>query len=240
MRHFCSFLFFFSLFFCTSAFSQESGVIRCDDGMKQVPAWSEPGKPWVVEHLSCGQTVSVVDIGSFLAVPQYSSRPSEYAKIQIAEKVAYVDAKYVTLSDINERLSGNKGENFPAGRRSAQEEEEQKKWNLITKDRVKLRDETLLDPIYTNGPRTFTATLSNSSELPVSHLQLLVRLYDCSGKPESDYSNCEIIGEVKPVAPASVPPGQTRRVMASMLFEATPQVRGTSAWSYRILGVRVE
>ena len=103
-----------------------------------------------------------------------------------------------------------------------------------------LRDETLLKPVVINGPRTFTATLSNNSEFPVSHLLLLVRLYDCTGKPNSDYSNCEIIGEAKPVIAASTPSGQTRRVIGSPLFEATPRVRGKFAWGYTILGVRVE
>ena len=231
----------FGLIFCASAFPQDSGTIQCDPGSTtSVPAWVAPGRPQVVEQLSCGQMVSVIGRGSFFTVSEYSSRPLEYVKIQIAEKVAYVDAKYVRLSETQERLRVNRAENVAAERQSAGDDEEQKKWNLITKDNVKLRDEMLLNPMYTNGPRTFTATLSNNSEFPLSHLRLLVRLYDCSGKPKSDYSNCEIIGEAKPVVSASVPSGQTRRVTASTLFEATPRVRGTLGWGYWILGIRAE
>jgi hypothetical protein len=239
MLHSRSFL-FICLFLCASAFAQDRGIIQCDDDMKQVPAWTKPGKPWVVEHLSCGQMVTVIGVGSYLSIPQYSSRPSEYVKIQIAEKVAYVDGKYVMLSGIEGGSVASKNENVSPQERSTIETEEQKKWDLITKDDVKLWDEMLVEPIYTNGPRTFAATLSNNSEFSLSHLRLLVRLYDCSGKPESDYSNCEIIGEVRPVVAISVPSGQTRRFTASLIFEGTPRVRGTFTWSYRILGVRVE
>lgn len=240
MQHSCALL-FFCLFFCASAFPQNSGTIQCDPGsMTSVPAWVVPGLPQVVEQLSCGQMVSVLGIERTFAVLTYSSHPREFVKIKIAEKVAYVDAKYVLLSGTQERLKVNKGNNVAAEKQSAKEEAEQKKWNLITKDNVKLRDEMLLNPIVINGPRTFAATISNDSEFPVSQLHLLVRLYDCSGKPQSDYANCEIIGEVKPVIPASIPSGQTRSVSASMLFEATPRVKGTCAWGYWILGVRVE
>jgi hypothetical protein len=240
MRQFCAFL-LFGLFFCASAFPETIGTIQCEPGSTaQVPAWIEPGNPQVVEQLSCGQTVNVIDVGSFSEVLQYSSRPSRYMKVRISDKVAYVDARYVKLSETQERLKANTDGNVAAKRQRTAEEEEQRKWSLITKDNVKLRDELLVDPIYTNGPRNFMATITNNSEFPVSHLHLLLRLYDCSGKPESNYSNCEIIGEVEPIVPISVPSGQTRRLTAPVYFEATPRVRGTAAWGYRILGIRVE
>lgn len=239
MRHLSGILIF--LFLCGSAFSQSRGIIQCDPGSTApVPAWSAPGKPHVVEQLSCGQIVSVLGFDSSFTPTEYSDRPREYAKIQIAEKTVYVDARLVKLLDAKEPPKANPSKNVAAEKQSSKEEAEQKKWNLIAKDKVKLRDEALLNPIVNNGPRTFSATLTNNSELPVSDLQLLVRLYDCSGKPQIDYSNCEIIGEVKLVVPSSVPPEQTRRITASTSFEATPRVRGRLAWGYWILGVRAE
>jgi hypothetical protein len=232
---------FLNFFFCASALPQNIGIIQCDpESMTSVPAWVAPGKPQVAEQLSCGQMVSVVEVGGFFAVSQYSSRPSEYVKIEIADRVAYVDARYVRISDTHEPLTVDKDENAIPVKQSTQELEEEKKWNTITKDKVTLLDERLRRPVYLNGPRTFSATLINNSEYPLAQIRLLVRLYDCSGSPKSDYSNCEIIGEVEPVVQAPVPAGQTRRVMASMMFVATPPVRGTYAWSYRVLGVRVE
>ena len=231
----------FCLLFCVSAFPQSGGTIMCDpSSMTSVPAWIAPGKPHVVEQLPCGRIVSVIGLGSFSGEPGYSSRPREYAKIQLGDREAYVDARYIALTETPPRQEVKKTKDVPAGKQQNEAAEEQKKWSVITKDHVKLRDEALLKPVYINGPRTFSATLSNSSEFPVSQLLLLVRLYDCSGKPKTDYANCEIIGEAKPVIATSVPPGQTRRVMGSPLFESTPRVLGKFAWGYKILGVRVE
>jgi hypothetical protein len=241
MRHPFAFLIACS-FLCASAYPQSWGTIQCDPGsIAPVPAWNAPGKPHIVEQLVCGQTVSVIDTGSFWTPSQYSVRAREYAKIQIGDRVAFVDARYVRLSGTQERLPENKSAAVAAAEKPiTREDEEQKKWDLIPKNSVRLRDEMLQEPLYLNGPRVFIATLSNNSEFPVSHLRLLVRIYDCSGKPNSDRSNCEIIGEVKPVVPASVPAGQARRVAASTPFEATPRVKGTFAWTCQILGVRAE
>jgi hypothetical protein len=240
MRYSYTFL-FFCLLFCLTAFPQNSGTIQCDPGSTvSVPAWIEPGRPQVFEQLSCGQLVSVIGRGSFATASQYSSRPSEYVKIEIADKVAYVDAKYVLMSKTQQPLTVNIDARAAAERKSTREEQEQKKWKMITRDDLKLRDEKLLNGIYVNGPRTFAATVSNDSAFAMSHLHLLVRLYDCAGKPATDYSNCEIIGEVDPVVPVSIPAGQIRQVNVSIMFDATPRVRGTLAWGYRILGVRAE
>jgi hypothetical protein len=245
MQHSCAFL-LCCIFVCAPAFSQDSGTIQCDPRSTTVPAWIGPGRPYVAERLNCGQTVSVIGMGSFPAesqYSQYSSRPREYAKIRIAGKVVYVDAKNVLLSATQGRLPVNQSENGDADRPTIAEEE-QKKWDVIAKNDVKLRDETLSEPIYINSAisesRTFTATLSNNSNIALAQIKLLVRLYDCSGKPKSDYSNCEIIGEAEPIVPTSIPSGQTRLITGSALFEATPRVRGTFAWSLRIWGVRVE
>jgi len=240
MRHFCKYL-FFCLLFCASAFSQDIGIIQCDsESMTSVPAWISPGRAQVVEQLSCGQMVSITGTGTYITGTQYSSRPIDYVEIQIADMAAYVNAKYVRIVDAQEGLALSKSENVAAEIPSTREEEEQKKWNIITKNDVKLRDEKLLAPMYANGPRTFQAILSNNSGFSVSHFRMLVRLYDCSGKPDSNYSNCEIIGEVKPVVSSPIPAGQTREILSSMLFESTPRVRGTFAWGYSILGVRAE
>jgi hypothetical protein len=205
-----------------------------------VPAWNSPGRPYVVEQLACGQMVSVLGVESFVTGHQYSERPQQYVKIQLADQTAYVDAKNVRLSKSQEPLSANPPQSETAAKQDIRIDEEQKKWNALTKDDVTLREEALLNPKYKNGPRTFTANISNNSSFAVSHLQLLVRLYDCEGKPKSDASNCEIIGEVKPIAAISVPSGQTRRLTAMAPFEATPRPKGKFAWDYKILGVRVE
>ena len=240
MQYRCAVL-FWCLLFCASAFPQSGGTILCDPAsMTSVPAWIAPGRPHVVQQLPCGRIVTVIGLGTFSDSPGYSSRPREYAKIQLDDKEAYVDARYIALTEAPPKLEVKKTKEVAPEKQGSQEKEEQKKWGILTKDHVKLRDEVLLKPVYLNGPRTFSATVINGSEFPVSHLLLLVRLYDCTDKPKGDYSNCDIIGEAKPVIGASIPPHQTRRVMGSPLFEATPRVRGTFAWGYEILGVRVE
>jgi hypothetical protein len=240
MQHFHKFIFFWMLF-CASAFTQEIGIIQCDsDDMTSVPAWVAPGRPQVVEQLSCGQMVSITGRENTIAIEPYSSSPREYVQIEIGDNVAYVETGYIRIADSNEGLSIGKAKKVAPTKSSAGEEAEQMRWDLIPKERVKLRDEKLGEPLYLNGPRTFTATLSNSGAFPVSHLRMLVRLYDCSGKPAGNYSNCEIIGEVQPVISTPVPSGQTRKVTAMMQFDATPHVSGTFAWGYNILGVRAE
>jgi hypothetical protein len=184
--------------------------------------------------------VSVLGVESFVGGHQYSSRPQQYVKIQLADQTAYVDSNNVRLSKSQEPLRVNPSQNGAANKQDVLGDEEQKRWNVLTKDNVTLRDEALLNPKYKNGPRTFTANISNNSSFPVSHLQLLVRLYDCEGKPKGDASNCEIIGEVKPITAISVPSGQTRLLTAKAPFEATPRPKGKFAWDYKILGVRVE
>jgi hypothetical protein len=239
MRHLNGILLF--LFFGGAVFSQSRGIIQCDPGSTApVPAWSAPGKPHVVEQLPCGQTVSVLGIDSSLTPTEYSGRPRAYAKIQIAEKAAYVDARRVKLLEDEEPVKVSIAEEAAVEKQTTKEDEEQRQWQLIEKDRIRVRDEALLNPIVINGPRTFSATLTNNSEFSVSDLRLLVRLYDCSEKPRIDDSKCEIIGETKPVVSASIPPGQTRRITAPTLFEATPRVNGHLAWGYWILGIRAE
>jgi|WetSurMetagenome_2_1015567.scaffolds.fasta_scaffold172169_2 hypothetical protein len=240
MQYRCEVL-FLCLLFCASAFPQSGGTVLCNPAsMTSVPAWIAPGMPHVVEQLPCGKIVKVIGLGPYSDSPGYSSRPRNYAKIQLDDGEAYVDARYIALTETPPKLEVKKTKEAAPEKQGSQESEEQKKWGILTKNQVKFRDEVLLKPVYMNGPRTFSATVSNSSEFPVSNLLLLIRLYDCSDKPKGDYSNCEIIGEAKPVIGASIPPGQTRRVMGSPQFDATPRVRGTFAWGYEILGVRVE
>jgi len=240
MQHFHKF-FFFWLLFCASAFTQEIGVVQCiSEDMTSVPAWVAPGRPQVVEQLACGQMVSITGRESFITIGPYSSRPSEYVQIEIGDNVAFVDAKYIRIADAKEGLGLVRAKKVAPKKASAKEQAEQMRWDLIPKDRVTLRDEKLGEPLYLDGPRTFTATLRNTSAFPVSHLRMLMRLYDCSGIPAGDYSNCEIIGEARPVISTPVPSGQTRKITAMMQFDATPRVGGTFAWGYTIQGVRAE
>ena len=91
---------FLCLLFCASAFPQSGGTIRCDPAsMTSVPAWIAPGMPHVVQQLPCGQIVKVIGLGTFSDSPGYSSRPREYAKIQLDEKEAYVDVRYIALTE---------------------------------------------------------------------------------------------------------------------------------------------
>jgi hypothetical protein len=79
-------VFLLSLILCPSVFSQDSGIIVCDSSGTRVPAWTAPGSANVMEQLSCGQTVSILGL------------ERSFWKIQIGDRVAYVDAKYVRLS----------------------------------------------------------------------------------------------------------------------------------------------
>lgn len=163
-----------------------------------------------------------------------------YVKIKIADKSAYVDPKYVRLSQSQERLRASKGKNGDVKGQHAAPIEEQRKWDVVAGDRVKLRDETLIVSENKHRPSTFMATLRNNSEFPISHLHLLVRLYDCPVGFKGNSSDCDIIGEVNTVISALIPSGQTRGVEASLMFEATPPMKGVFAWDYRILRVRAE
>lgn len=91
---------FFGLVFCVSAFPQDRGIIRCQAGMDRIPAWSAPGRPHVVEQLSCDQMVSIVGL------------ERGYVKIQIGEKTAYVDARYVRVSDVPRQSPAQPGAAF--------------------------------------------------------------------------------------------------------------------------------
>ena len=81
----------FSLLLLTSTmlFAQQTAIIYCDpqmDPKAHVPMWTSPGRPYVVEQLSCGQPVS------FLGME------SGYCKIQVGEKIGYVESKYLRLN----------------------------------------------------------------------------------------------------------------------------------------------
>jgi opacity protein-like surface antigen len=85
---------FFCLILCALAFPQDRGIIQCDPGStSNVPAWVSPGGTNVIEQLSCGQMVSIVGL------------ERGYVKIQIGERIAYVDAKYVGLPQTLEQRS---------------------------------------------------------------------------------------------------------------------------------------
>jgi hypothetical protein len=81
---------FLSLIFCSSAFSQDRGVIQCSSTFDRVPAWTTPGSAYLVEYLSCGQMVSVTGLDR------------GYVRIQIGGHVGYVEAKYVRMMQARE------------------------------------------------------------------------------------------------------------------------------------------
>lgn len=75
-----------NLIFSVSGFPQERGIIQCDAGSTTpIPAWTSPGGTSVVDQLSCGQMVSIVGL------------ERGYIKIEIGERIGYVDAKYVRV-----------------------------------------------------------------------------------------------------------------------------------------------
>jgi len=76
---------------CGTAHPQDRGTIQCETGLNHIVAWTAPGSAWAVDHLSCGQEVSIrgLDKG--------------YYKIQLGIGVGYVYAKYIKLSQVQER-----------------------------------------------------------------------------------------------------------------------------------------
>jgi len=88
---------FFCLILTASAFPEESGLIQCDAGTTTVSAWTGPGTAYLVDNLSCGQMVSITGL------------ERGYVRIQIGEKSAYVDAKYVRVlqTQTSEDLQSN-------------------------------------------------------------------------------------------------------------------------------------
>jgi hypothetical protein len=80
MRRLLAFLFL--PFAVATAAGQDLGQIECQ-GQTLIPAWTAPGSAYLVDQLSDGQMVSV------------SGLDRGYVRIQIGERVAYVDAKYV-------------------------------------------------------------------------------------------------------------------------------------------------
>jgi len=223
------------------------GIIQCDSAFGgSVPAYVAPGKPHVVDQLLCGQIVIVLNIGNFFSASQYSERPHEYVKIQLAQKVGFVDARYVKVPYVSpqapESMKDEKTESITNGQQKSMEDEDQKKWNLISKDKIKLRDEMLSKPLIVHGPRIFSANVTNHSEFPLSRLRLSVRLYDCpksDNAKKEDYRHCEIIVEAQSRAvPVQIPAGQTRYIRVPMMFDSTPQIKGILRWRCWIAGVR--
>jgi hypothetical protein len=83
---------FFCLILCVSALPQDRGTIQCEPGSTaNVPAWVSPGGANVIEQLECGQMVSIVGL------------ERGFWKIQIGERIGYVDAKYVRLPEGQEQ-----------------------------------------------------------------------------------------------------------------------------------------
>ncbi len=85
---------FLCLILSLSAFSEESGTIRCNAGSAgHVPAWAAPGSPHVVEQLNCGQPVTIIGL------------ERGYAKVQIGKRVAYVKTKDIEMQSGAEAAS---------------------------------------------------------------------------------------------------------------------------------------
>jgi hypothetical protein len=73
------------------AFSQDSGIIVCENDMKSVPASTSPGSAHVVEQLSCGQAISIIGL------------EKGYFKIQLGNSIGYVYAKFVRVQQTQEQ-----------------------------------------------------------------------------------------------------------------------------------------
>jgi hypothetical protein len=243
MTHSGASLLFF-LLFSASASAQGIGVVQCmPDATERVPAFTAPGKPHVVAQLTCGQTVRVLGVDKSKSPLSYSAGPAEYLIIQLGANLGYVDSKSIRLLKSEEPPEAKKVEKLSPQTEINPQQEELQKWSRISKDSVKIRDVGLSTPLVINGStymRTFHGLLTNTSALPISQLNLRLRIYDCTGEMRSDYSNCEIVGEAKSTASISVPAGQTRFVEVPATFDETPHVRHTMVWNYQILGVRTE
>ena len=92
-RHFIVLI--FSLVFAGTALCQDEGRIECGPGTSSVPAWTAPGGAHVVEQLVCGQMVSVTGL------------ERGYVRIQIGDRIGYVDAKYVRMPGSADRRTGD-------------------------------------------------------------------------------------------------------------------------------------
>lgn len=243
MPRFCALLFVL-LFFGANASAQDIGVIQCMPQTKApVPAFSAPGKPQVVAQLSCGQVVSVLGVDKSRSPLSYSSRPAEYVIIQLGENTGYVDSKSIRVVKADEALEAKMVERPVSRPEMSLQQEEQQKWSRVTKDKVKIQDVRLSNPLIINGKtymRNFRAVLTNTSTSLISQVDLMFRVYDCTGETRSDYSNCAIVGEAKSTASISVPAGQTRFIEVPTTFNEIPHVRNTMIWNYQILGVRTE
>lgn len=95
-RHFIVLI--FSLVFAGTALCQDEGRIECGQGTSSVPAWTAPGGAHVVEQLVCGQMVSVTGL------------ERGYVRIQIGDRIGYVDAKYVRMPGSADRRTGDPGD----------------------------------------------------------------------------------------------------------------------------------
>jgi len=83
-----------SLLFTISgtAAGQDRGVIECRD-RASITAWEKPESIMVVRQLSCGQTITVLNV------------ERGYVKIQIGQQIGYVDGKYVRILQGQEQRS---------------------------------------------------------------------------------------------------------------------------------------
>jgi hypothetical protein len=85
-----------------------------------------------------------------------------------------------------------------------------------------------------------TGSLLNNSPVDLASLEIRVRLYDCSGAPKKDYSNCDIIGEDEERVEANVPTKQKRQIRGTFNFPNTPRPSGALRWSYELRSIRAQ
>ena len=78
---------------CAAAYPQDRGTIQCEPGLNHIVAWTAPGSAWAVDHLSCGQEVSIRGL------------EKGYYRIQLGSGIGYVHAKYVRLTQVQEQRS---------------------------------------------------------------------------------------------------------------------------------------
>jgi hypothetical protein len=78
----------FCVVFPLASSAQDRGIIQCSGQQQSVPAWTD-SRPsgFVVENLGCGQMVSITGL------------ERGYVRIQIGEKLGYVDARFVRVQD---------------------------------------------------------------------------------------------------------------------------------------------
>jgi hypothetical protein len=92
-----------------------------------------------------------------------------------------------------------------------------------------------LRPTFRSGYDLVGTLKNNSPKYRVDGIDVVVTVRDCKTK---DKSSCAEIGQASAYVAVTVPPGESRDVVASLHFGSDrPKAKGTLAWDYEITAV---